>query len=147
MHGYLWSLNQPIDIDLSDKAAGVIVEHQLGKCGFGERFFVAVLSVFAVILVLRIAKYGQKNHSVWHLFVLSLFIGTVSGTFRCMQQTQRLFSVFHEAFFIYFHFFVVGLCMTLRPNERLPKPDHSLDNQTNNSSGIADAEQESKKLS
>ncbi|KIH44587.1 hypothetical protein ANCDUO_25387 [Ancylostoma duodenale] len=29
MHGYIWSLNLPIDLDMSDKSAGAIVYHQL----------------------------------------------------------------------------------------------------------------------
>ncbi|VDM71202.1 unnamed protein product, partial [Strongylus vulgaris] len=33
MHGYIWSLNLPIDLDMSDKSAGAIVYHQLEQVG------------------------------------------------------------------------------------------------------------------
>lgn len=46
------SLNQHIDIDLSDKTSGVILDRQLGVVGLKGRLFHAVLSSCAVIVIL-----------------------------------------------------------------------------------------------
>ncbi len=47
------SLNNQIDVDLSDKSAGYILDHQLGMVGYMERLVHAVLSTVAVVAVLR----------------------------------------------------------------------------------------------
>jgi hypothetical protein len=41
-----------MNIDLSEKSAGSIVEHQLSRCGYRERFVYSTLAVFAVWLLL-----------------------------------------------------------------------------------------------
>ncbi|KAE9548488.1 hypothetical protein FO519_008304 [Halicephalobus sp. NKZ332] len=118
MHGYLWSLNQPSDVDLADKSAGFIVDRQLAKVSNFERVLHSILAVFGVCLVLNISGYKEKERSVWHLFFLALASGFAGGLVRCQQLNHRLYSVLHESFFGYFHFFIVGLIMTFRPFER-----------------------------
>jgi hypothetical protein len=68
MHGYLWfvlflyliailfvfrCLNLPIEMDMSDKSAGIILDHQLEQIGYIERLIHSTLGVCAVILILR----------------------------------------------------------------------------------------------
>jgi hypothetical protein len=53
MHGYLWSLNLPIEMDMSDKSAGFILDHQLEQVGYLERLLHSILGVCGVVVVLR----------------------------------------------------------------------------------------------
>lgn len=52
MHGYVWTLNLPIDLDMTDKPAGALVKHQLDNMGHLERTIQSVLIVLAVVMVL-----------------------------------------------------------------------------------------------
>uniref|UniRef100_A0AC35FJ15 Uncharacterized protein n=1 Tax=Panagrolaimus sp. PS1159 TaxID=55785 RepID=A0AC35FJ15_9BILA len=53
MHGYLWTLNQPADVDLSSQSSGILVERQLNVSSHFERIFVSIASVIAVAFVLK----------------------------------------------------------------------------------------------
>ncbi|KAI1727772.1 hypothetical protein Ddc_05089 [Ditylenchus destructor] len=121
MHGYIWALNLKLDVDLSDKSAGVILDHQLSVVTYSERLFHAIISTIAVIVVLRLCGYHKENKSVWQLLKLSLACGTASGVARCVQMKHRLYPAIHESFYIYLHFFVIGYCMSCRFFERYPK--------------------------
>uniref|UniRef100_A0A7E4V1S1 Exosortase/archaeosortase family protein n=1 Tax=Panagrellus redivivus TaxID=6233 RepID=A0A7E4V1S1_PANRE len=115
MHGYLWSLNQPIDVDLSDKSAGFIVDRQLGQCGINERVAHAFLGVTCVYGVLSLAEFTpEANWNTWKLLRLSLFVGIATATGRCLMLQQRLLSALHHGFFSYFHFFFIALCFTIQ---------------------------------
>ncbi|KAJ1345536.1 hypothetical protein KIN20_000092 [Parelaphostrongylus tenuis] len=52
MHGYIWSLNLPIDVDMSEKSAGAIVYHQLEQVGYRERLLLIVAQVASTALLL-----------------------------------------------------------------------------------------------
>lgn len=52
MHGYVWSLNLPIDLVMTDKPAGALVRHQLDNMGHLERVIQSILIVFAVLMLL-----------------------------------------------------------------------------------------------
>jgi hypothetical protein len=45
-------LNQRVDLDLSEKSAGAIVEHQRERVGLGERVVHAALAVFLTFALL-----------------------------------------------------------------------------------------------
>ncbi|KAH7689543.1 Protein T14B4.5, partial [Aphelenchoides avenae] len=64
--------------------------------------------------------YSRSNRTVWHLLQLSIAFGALSGLTRCVQVRHRLYSAFHECFYAYFHFFMVGIVMTWRVTERFP---------------------------
>uniref|UniRef100_A0A0K0D953 Ion_trans domain-containing protein n=1 Tax=Angiostrongylus cantonensis TaxID=6313 RepID=A0A0K0D953_ANGCA len=105
MHGYIWSLNLPIDMDMSDKSAGAIVYHQL------EQVWVLFVTKYTVTTG---DKYDIKNGSI-----LGAHCETVTS--RKFQMKQRFFSSLHEGFYCYLITFLVGLILTVRPLERLPK--------------------------
>uniref|UniRef100_A0A915DLV5 Transmembrane protein n=1 Tax=Ditylenchus dipsaci TaxID=166011 RepID=A0A915DLV5_9BILA len=136
MHGYIWSLNLNLDVDLSDKSAGFILDHQLAMVGYAERLLHAILSSCAVLLILWLAGYGQGNKTVWNLLSLSMAFGAASGLARCAQMKHRLYPAIHECFYVYLHFFVVGFCMTWRCFERFPKPNPSSKNKTPTSKDV-----------
>ncbi|KHJ92670.1 hypothetical protein OESDEN_07436 [Oesophagostomum dentatum] len=121
MHGYIWSLNLPIDLDMSDKSAGAIVYHQMEQVGNNERIFLMTAKVLVITMLLVFSGFGSgKQQTVWRLFRLSACVGILTGFVRALQLKQRLFSSLHEGFYCYFITFVVGLIMTLRPLDRLP---------------------------
>ncbi|VDL80628.1 unnamed protein product [Nippostrongylus brasiliensis] len=109
MHGYIWSLNLPIDLDMSDKSAGAIVYHQLEQ--YLKLYSNLGLSGFA----------SGTPQTVWRLFRLSVLVGLLTGFIRPMQLKQRLFSSLHEGFYCFFLTFAIGVVLTVRPMERLPK--------------------------
>ncbi|CAI5442217.1 unnamed protein product [Caenorhabditis angaria] len=118
MHGYIWSLNLPIDLDMNDKAAGAIVRHQLDEMGNNERIIQSILVVFGVLMAL-LANGFSSNKSTWHLFRLSSIIGVVCALVRPVQMKQRFFSSLHEGFYCYFMFFIVSFILTFRFGEKL----------------------------
>ncbi|KAK6734044.1 hypothetical protein RB195_017675 [Necator americanus] len=122
MHGYIWSLNLPIDLDMSDKSAGAIVYHQLEQVGSKERVLLMSAKVLAITLLLLFSGFASgKPQTVWRLFRLSACVGVLCAFVRALQLKQRLFSSLHEGFYCYFITFIIGLILTLRPLERLPK--------------------------
>lgn len=46
-------LNQPIEMDMSDKSAGIILDHQLKQVGYTERLVHSTISVFSIVVILR----------------------------------------------------------------------------------------------
>ncbi|VDM98604.1 unnamed protein product [Thelazia callipaeda] len=108
LHGYLWSLNQKIDIELNTKSAGEIFQHQLSICGYSERVVYSIILVFFIWALLRMSGFNSEFQTVWHLLRLSLMIGALTATLRCMQMKQRLFSAIHEGFYAYFLTFLIG---------------------------------------
>jgi len=122
MHGYVWSLNQRVDLDLSEKSAGAIVEHQRERVGLGERVVHAAVAVLLVYALLWIAGFRGRNQRIWRLMHLSLATGALCGVVRCVQMRQRLYPALHEAFYVYLLVFCVGLVLTLHISERHPKP-------------------------
>jgi len=124
MHGYIWSLNNPLGVDLNEKSAGEILDMQLRSVGYGERLFHAVFSTLSVVIILRLVGFHKTNRTVWQLLRLSMACGAVSGISRTIQMKHRLYSAIHESFFVYLQFFIVGYCMTGRILERFNKePD------------------------
>ncbi|ETN75792.1 hypothetical protein NECAME_12134 [Necator americanus] len=136
MHGYIWSLNLPIDLDMSDKSAGAIVYHQLEQVsstgsalqrtgflvGSKERVLLMSAKVLAITLLLVFSGFASgKPQTVWRLFRLSACVGVLCAFVRALQLKQRLFSSLHEGFYCYFITFIIGLILTLKPLERLPK--------------------------
>ncbi|KAI6228229.1 hypothetical protein M3Y95_00600700 [Aphelenchoides besseyi] len=117
----LMCLNQPINLDMSDKTAGVILDHQLLRVGYLERLLHSVLGVCGVIIVMKLYGFSTRQRTVWELLKLSMIFGTFAGISRCVQLQHRLYSAFHEIFYIYLNFFLIGICMSLRVTERLPK--------------------------
>ncbi|VDK45552.1 unnamed protein product [Gongylonema pulchrum] len=108
MHGYIWSLNQKAELDLSTKSAGAIVEHQLTACGYSERVFLSILLVFIIYALLLISGFRGQNQTVWRLLRLSLFVGMLTGNMRWLQMKQLLYPAVHEAFYAYFLTFSIG---------------------------------------
>ncbi|CAD5233603.1 unnamed protein product [Bursaphelenchus xylophilus] len=126
MHGYLWSLNLPVDTDFSDKTAGHILDHQLRKVGPIEKILDSALVVASIIVVLRISGYSERNHTVWEWLRLSMYLGAFSAFARCTQTKQRLFTVLHDIFFIYLNIFLTGIIMTIRwPEKRAQQVENS----------------------
>ncbi|WKX93663.1 hypothetical protein Q1695_011151 [Nippostrongylus brasiliensis] len=122
MHGYIWSLNLPIDLDMSDKSAGAIVYHQLEQVGHVERLCLMSAKVVAITMLLILSGFASGTpQTVWRLFRLSVLVGLLTGFIRPMQLKQRLFSSLHEGFYCFFLTFAIGLVLTVRPMERLPK--------------------------
>jgi len=121
MHGYVWSLNQRVDLDLSEKSAGAIVEHQRERVGLGERAVHAAVAVVLVYALLWICGFRGRNQRIWRLLHLSLAVGVMCGVVRCVQMKQRLYPALHEGFYAYLLVFTVGLCASLRISERHPK--------------------------
>jgi len=122
MHGYVWSLNQRVDLDLSEKSAGAIVEHQRERVGLGERVVHAAFAVLVIYGVLWLTGFRIRDQRVWRLLHLSVALGLLAGIVRCVQMRQRLYPALHEAFYVYLVVFFVGLVITLRISERWPKP-------------------------
>ncbi|KAK5986585.1 hypothetical protein GCK32_009457 [Trichostrongylus colubriformis] len=121
MHGYIWSLNLPIDLDMSDKSAGAIVYHQLEQVGPIERLVLMTAKVLAIGLVMMCCGFASgKPQTVWKLFRMSICIGLLGGLLRPMQLKQRLFSSLHEGFYCFFITFCIGAILSVRPLERLP---------------------------
>ncbi|CAD6192474.1 unnamed protein product [Caenorhabditis auriculariae] len=124
MHGYIWSLNLPIDLDMSDKSAGAIVYHQLHQVGPVERVVHAILCVLGVAFVLLCVGFGKsEGQTTWKLLRVSIVVGFVTGLLRPVQMKQRFFSCLHEGFYCYFMFFVIGLILTFRFGEKFPKKE------------------------
>ncbi|KAI6186181.1 hypothetical protein M3Y98_00104700 [Aphelenchoides besseyi] len=111
-------LNQPINLDMSDKAAGVILDHQLLRVGYLERLLHSALGVCGVIVIIKLYGFSTRRRTVWELLKLSMIFGAFAGISRCIQLQHRLYSAFHEIFYIYLNFFLVGICMSLRVTER-----------------------------
>ncbi|KAE9420866.1 hypothetical protein Angca_000607, partial [Angiostrongylus cantonensis] len=123
MHGYIWSLNLPIDMDMSDKSAGAIVYHQLEQVWvtYGERLLLMLAKVVSIALLLIFTGFSStESQSVWRLLRLSFCIGVLGSLIRTLQMKQRFFSSLHEGFYCYLITFLVGLILTVRPLERLP---------------------------
>ncbi|KAL6734207.1 hypothetical protein Aduo_004771 [Ancylostoma duodenale] len=126
MHGYIWSLNLPIDLDMSDKSAGAIVYHQLEQVSNKERIVLMAAKVLAITLLLVFSGFASgKPQNVWKLFRLSACVGVLGAFVRALQLKQRLFSSLHEGFYCYFITFAIGLVLTLKPLERLPTPQQN----------------------
>ncbi|KAL3995054.1 putative integral membrane protein [Acanthocheilonema viteae] len=119
IHGYIWSLNQKIDLELSTKSAGDIFQHQLSVCGYSERIIYSTLLVFIIWIFLLISGFHNNNRTVWQLLQLSVMIGVLTANLRCLQMKQRLYSAIHEGFYAYFLTFITGLILTLQVNERI----------------------------
>lgn len=123
MHGYIWSLNLPIDLDMSDKSAGAIVYHQLEQVGNLERLCLMTAKVLAITLLLMFSGFASGTpQTVWKLFRLSACIGVLTAFLRPMQLKQRLFSSLHEGFYCFFITFVVGVTLAVRALDSLPRP-------------------------
>ncbi|VDD95584.1 unnamed protein product [Enterobius vermicularis] len=106
MHGYIWALNQANDKEMNRKGAGAINAIQLQASSFRERI---CLSISLVLLVwLLMLGFRNKHRSVWYLLKLSACISYVGGMVRCLQMKQRLFSLFHEGFYLFFVVFFIG---------------------------------------
>ncbi|EFO26929.1 hypothetical protein LOAG_01554 [Loa loa] len=118
IHGYIWSLNQKVDLELSTKSAGDIFQHQLSICGYSERIIYSTLLVFIIWIFLLISGF-RNNRTVWRLLRLSIMIGVLTAILRCLQMKQRLYSAIHEGFYAYFLIFSTGLILTLQVNERI----------------------------
>jgi hypothetical protein len=67
MHGYVWSLNQRVDLDLSEKSAGAIVEHQRERVGLGERVVHATLAVVQIYGLLWLAVLTCTNYFIFDI--------------------------------------------------------------------------------
>uniref|UniRef100_A0A1I7TV03 Inner membrane protein n=1 Tax=Caenorhabditis tropicalis TaxID=1561998 RepID=A0A1I7TV03_9PELO len=86
MHGYVWTLNLPIDMDMTDKPAGALVRHQLDNMGHFERTIQSILIVFVVSMILLAQGYAQKpGRNTWHLFKISTVVGLICGFARPVQ--------------------------------------------------------------
>uniref|UniRef100_A0A1I7ZEM9 Transmembrane protein n=2 Tax=Steinernema glaseri TaxID=37863 RepID=A0A1I7ZEM9_9BILA len=114
MHGYIWSLNQKVEMDMSERSAGAIVDHQLSKVGNVERLVISAVAALAVCLLLLVLGYARREHTVWELFKHSIIIGTMAGCARCMQMQQRLYPAIHEGFYTYLLTFFVGLTFSIQ---------------------------------
>ncbi|XGW10457.1 hypothetical protein V3C99_012166 [Haemonchus contortus] len=122
MHGYIWSLNLPIDLDMSDKSAGAIVYHQLEQVGQIERLILMTGKVQAIALVMMFCGFASgKPQTIWNLFRLSMCIGGLGGLLRPMQLKQRMFSSLHEGFYCFVITFSIGAILAVRSMERLPR--------------------------
>ncbi|CCD65273.1 uncharacterized protein CELE_T14B4.5 [Caenorhabditis elegans] len=129
MHGYVWTLNLPIDLDMTDKPAGALVKHQLDNMGHLERTIQSVLIVLAVVMVLLAQGFTQKpGKTTWQLFNTSAVVGLICGFIRPVQMQQRLFSSLHEGFYCYFMFFIISFILTVRFDEKLPKKNALVEN-------------------
>uniref|UniRef100_A0A0N5A413 Cytochrome b561 domain-containing protein n=1 Tax=Parastrongyloides trichosuri TaxID=131310 RepID=A0A0N5A413_PARTI len=114
MHGYIWALNQYIDMDLSEKSTIVIVEHHLNVVGIYERILHSILITIGVIIMSLLCKYHQKSQSIWHFLKLTIAVGGLCGISRCFQMKQRLYPTLHESFFSYLVFFISGACILIQ---------------------------------
>ncbi|CEF60756.1 Hypothetical protein SRAE_X000253900 [Strongyloides ratti] len=114
MHGYIWALNQYIDIDLSDKSTVVIVEHHLSVVNIYERILHSIIITIGVIIMALLCKYHQKSQNIWHFLKLSISIGGLCGISRSFQMKQRLYPTLHEAFFCYLVVFISGACILIQ---------------------------------
>ncbi|KAM3718544.1 Uncharacterized protein ACO02O_10503 [Dirofilaria immitis] len=119
IHGYIWSLNQKIDLELSTKSAGDILQHQLSICGYLERIIYSAFLVFLIWIFLFISGFRNRNRTIWQLLYLSILIGLLTANLRYLQMQQRLYSAIHEGFYAYLLFFFTGLILTLQINERI----------------------------
>ncbi|CAI2346356.1 unnamed protein product [Caenorhabditis sp. 36 PRJEB53466] len=129
MHGYVWTLNLPIDLDMTDKPAGALVRHQLDNMGHFERTLQSVLIVLAVVMLLLAQGYTRKaGRTVWDLFRTSAVVGLICGLVRPVQLQQRFFSSLHEGFYCYFLFFVTSFILTIRFDETIEKETISCEN-------------------
>uniref|UniRef100_A0A0N5BYQ2 Cytochrome b561 domain-containing protein n=1 Tax=Strongyloides papillosus TaxID=174720 RepID=A0A0N5BYQ2_STREA len=114
MHGYIWALNQYIDIDLSDKSTIIIVEHHLNVVGIYERILHSILITVGMIIMALLCKYHKKTQNIWHFLKLTVSVGGLCGISRCFQMKQRLYPTLHEGFFTYLVFFVSGACILIQ---------------------------------
>ncbi|CAB3411246.1 unnamed protein product [Caenorhabditis bovis] len=122
MHGYIWCLNLPIDLDMTDKPAGLIVKHQLDEVHLSERLIHSILVVIAIVMLLFATGFNSHpGKRVWYLLKLAMSLGLVCSLARPLQMKQRFFSSLHEGFYCYFAFFIVGFLMTYRHAEKFPK--------------------------
>uniref|UniRef100_A0A1I7ZFJ4 Transmembrane protein n=1 Tax=Steinernema glaseri TaxID=37863 RepID=A0A1I7ZFJ4_9BILA len=108
------SLNQKVEMDMSERSAGAIVDHQLSKVGNVERLVISAVAALAVCLLLLVLGYARREHTVWELFKHSIIIGTMAGCARCMQMQQRLYPAIHEGFYTYLLTFFVGLTFSIQ---------------------------------
>ncbi|CAI4222253.1 unnamed protein product [Auanema sp. JU1783] len=118
IHGYIWSLNLPLDHDLTDVAAGLVVELQENIVGKIERSLNALSTTMAVSILLICCGFASNtNRTIMDLVKISGNVGLITGLGRTMQMKNRLFSCLHEGFYCYFITFAVGLMMTLQTNK------------------------------
>ncbi|EFP07445.1 hypothetical protein GCK72_006322 [Caenorhabditis remanei] len=134
MHGYVWTLNLPIDLDMTDKPAGALVRHQLDNMGNYERTIQAVLIVMAVVMLLLAQGFTAiPGKTTWQLFRTSSIVGLICGFVRPVQLQQRFFSSLHEGFYCYFLFFIIAFILTIRFDEKLPKATPEVKDSSNES--------------
>ncbi|KAK6103928.1 putative integral membrane protein [Brugia pahangi] len=119
IHGYIWSLNQKVDLELSTKSAGDIFKHQLSVCSYSERLIYSTVLVFIIWIFFLISGFWNENRTIWQLLRLSIIIGVLTAISRCLQMKQRLYSAIHEGFYAYFLIFFTGLILTLQLSERI----------------------------
>uniref|UniRef100_A0A8R1EN49 Transmembrane protein n=1 Tax=Caenorhabditis japonica TaxID=281687 RepID=A0A8R1EN49_CAEJA len=133
MHGYVWSLNLPIDLDMTDKPAGALVRHQLDEMGHFERIIQSVAIVIVIAMLLLAQGFAEKpGKSTWHLFKISALVGLICGFVRPMQLQQRFFSSLHEGFYCYFLFFVTSFVLTIRFDRKFSDFATPVDEKKNN---------------
>uniref|UniRef100_A0A914UNG1 Uncharacterized protein n=1 Tax=Plectus sambesii TaxID=2011161 RepID=A0A914UNG1_9BILA len=113
MHGYIWSLNQKYEVDMSDRSAGHIVDHQRNLLPMNDRFVYCCLFVVAVWLTMIAAGF-RSSFNIWQHFKLSASLGTIAGLIRCLQMKQRIYPAIHEGFYVYLMVFVIGIILTAR---------------------------------
>ncbi|GMS87141.1 hypothetical protein PENTCL1PPCAC_9316, partial [Pristionchus entomophagus] len=114
MHGYVWSLNLPIDLDMADKSAGLIVDHQVKQVGYAERKVHALLlSVFLMLMLWR-CGFTLASQRISTLISLGIITGCIVMFARGLQMKQRLFSALHEGCYTIVMIFTVGVCLTIR---------------------------------
>ncbi|GMR39668.1 hypothetical protein PMAYCL1PPCAC_09863 [Pristionchus mayeri] len=119
MHGYVWSLNLPIDLDMADKSAGLIVAHQLKQVSYTERAIHSLmLTVFLMFMLWR-CGFTMNSQRISTLMSFGVATGIIVIFARGLQMKQRLFSALHEGCYTIVMVFVVGLCLCIRlPNDR-----------------------------
>uniref|UniRef100_A0A0R3S2Z5 Pecanex-like protein n=1 Tax=Elaeophora elaphi TaxID=1147741 RepID=A0A0R3S2Z5_9BILA len=66
-----------------------------------------------------VSGFRNNNRTVWQLLQLSIIIGVLTATLRCLQIKQRLYSAIHEGFYAYLLTFFTGLILTLQVSERI----------------------------
>ncbi|GMT15562.1 hypothetical protein PFISCL1PPCAC_6859 [Pristionchus fissidentatus] len=114
MHGYVWSLNLPIDLDMADKSAGLIVDHQLKQVCYLERRVHALLLTISLMIMLWRCGFASCSQRVTTLLSLGFVSSIIVAFVRATQMKQRLFSALHEACYMFVMIFVVGLCLCIR---------------------------------
>ncbi|VDN52320.1 unnamed protein product [Dracunculus medinensis] len=123
MHGYIWSLNQKIELELNKKSAGSIFLHQLSVSGYEERVLYSIIIVFIIWAFLSCSRIKKRNCSVWFLLRFSIIIGLTIAIVRCIQMKQRLYSAIHEGFYAYLLTFIIGFIITWRYDGKISKTE------------------------